>query len=143
MKRRESYPLKQSANPATQESTPNSQALVIDVLTHAAALARRGDLLQAEDLMKTLPDRDSSRIEVLDLLARICAQQGKIDQAQALWTKALQGDPSNMRFLSALKLCACLKKPRFEQFALRYLWVLLVVILWFLIATAIIVSTAL
>jgi Tfp pilus assembly protein PilF len=143
MKKPESYPLKQSANPATQESMSNSQAVVTDVLIRAGAIARRGDLLQAEDLLKTLPDRDSSRVEVIDLLARIYAQQGKIDQAQALWLKALQGDPSNTRFLSALKLCACLKKPRFEQFVLRYLWVLLVVILWFLVATAIIVSTVL
>ena len=143
MKKPKSYPLKQVANPATQERISNSQALVTDVLIHAGALARRGDLLQAEDLLKTLSDRDNSRIEVLDLLARIYAQQGRIDQAQALWIKALQGDPSNIHFLSALKLCACLKKPRFEQFVLRYLWVLLVVILWFLVATAIIVSTVL
>jgi len=143
MKEPELYPLKQSVNPATQERISNSQALVTDVLIHAGALARRGDLLQAEDLLKTLSDRDNSRIEVLDLLARIYAQQGKIDQAQALWIKALRGDPSNVHFLSALKLCACLKKPRFEQFVLRYLWVLLVVILWFLVATAIIVSTVL
>lgn len=143
MKEPESYPLKQVVKPTTQESISNPQALVTDILIHAEALARRGDLLQAEDLLKTLSDRDSSRIEVIDLLARIYAQQGKIDQAQALWLKALQGDPSNIHFLSALRLCACLKKSRSEQFILRYLWVLLVVILWFLVAMAVIVSTIL
>jgi Tfp pilus assembly protein PilF len=135
--------MKQTVNPSTQERISNPQALVTDILIRAGDLARRGELLQAEDLLKTLSDSDSSRVEVIDLLARIYAQQGKIDQAQALWLKALQGDPSNTHFLSALKLCACLKKPRFEQFVLRYLWVLLVVILWFLVATAIIVSTVL
>jgi len=143
MKKPESYRLKQSANPTTQESISNPQALATDILIRAGELARRGDLLQAEDLLRTLSDRDNSRPEVLDLLARIYAQQSRIDQAQALWIKALQGDPSNIHFLSALKLCACLKKSRFEQFILRYLWVLLVVILWFLVATAVIVSTIL
>ena len=143
MKKRDGHPMKQIVNPSTQERISNPQALVTDILIRTGDLARRGELLQAEDLLKTLSDSDSSRVEVIDLLARIYAQQGKIDQAQALWLKALQGDPSNTHFLSALKLCACLKKPRFEQFVLRYLWVLLVVILWFLVATAIIVSTVL
>jgi len=143
MKDPESYRLEQAAKPTAQESVSASQAMVTDILIHAGALARRGDLLKAEDLLKTLSDSDSSRIEVIDLLARIYAQQGKIDQAQALWLKALQRDPSNIHFLSALRLCACLKKSGFEQFVLRYLWILLVVVLWFLIATAVIVSTIL
>jgi len=143
MKEPESYPLKQGVKPVEQRSISNAQALVTDMLIRAADLARRGDLLQAEDLLRTLSDKDSSRVEVIDLLAKIHVQQGKIDQAQALWLKALRGDPSNIHFLSALKLCACLKKSRFEQFVLRYLWVLLVVVLWFLLATAIILSTVL
>jgi len=143
MKDPESYPLEQAAKPTAQESVSASQAMVTDILIHAGALARRGDLLQAEDLLRTLSDSDSSRIEAIDLLAKIYAQQGKIDQAQALWLKALQRDPYNIHFLSALRSCACLKKSRFEQFVLRYLWLLLVVILWFLIAMAVIVSTTL
>ena len=143
MKEPDSYPLKQVVRPTAQESVSNSQPLVTDILFHAGDLARRGDLLQAEDLLKTLSDRDGSRIEVLDLLAKIYAQQGKIDQAQTLWIKALQRDPSNTHFLSALRLCACLRKSRSEQFVLRYLWVLLVVVLWFLVAAVIILSTVL
>lgn len=143
MKDPESYPLEQAAKPTAQESVSASQAMVTDILIHAGALARRGDLLQAEDLLRTLSDSDSSRIEAIDLLAKIYTQQGKIDQAQALWLKALQRDPYNIHFLSALRSCACLKKSRFEQFVLRYLWLLLVVILWFLIAMAVIVSTTL
>ena len=143
MKEPDSYPLEQVVKPTAQESISNPQALVTDILIHAGALARRGDLLQAEDLLRTLSDRDNSRVEVIDLLAKIYTQQGKIDQAQALWLKALQRDPSNIHFLSALRLCACLKKSRFDQFVLRYLWILLVVVLWFLIGTVVIVSTIL
>jgi len=143
VKEPDSYPLEQVVKPTAQESISNPQALVTDILIHAGALARRGDLLQAEDLLRTLSDRDNSRVEVIDLLAKIYTQQGKIDQAQALWLKALQRDPSNIHFLSALRLCACLKKSRFDQFVLRYLWILLVVVLWFLIGTVVIVSTIL
>lgn len=143
MKEPDSYPLKQVVKPTAQESISNPQALVTDVLIHAGALARRGDLLQAEDLLRTLSDRDSSRVEVIDLLAKIYAQQGKIDQAQALWLKALQQDPSNIRFLSALRICAYYKRSRLEHFVLRYLWLLVAVVLWFLVAMAVIVSTTL
>jgi len=143
MQEPKSYPLEQAAKPTAQESISTPQAMVTDILIHAGALAQRGDLLQAEDLLKTLSESDSSRIEVIDLLAKIYAQQGKIDQAQALWLKALQRDPSNIHFLSALRLCACHKKSGFEQFVLRYLWLLLVVVLWFLTAMAVIVSTTL
>lgn len=143
MQEPESYLSEKRAKPAGQESVSTSQTMVTDILVRAGALARRGKLLEAENLLRPLADSDSARIEVIDLLAKVYARQGKIDQAQALWLKALQRDPSNTHFLSALRLCACLKKSRFDQFVLRYLWILLVVVLWFLIATAVIVSTIL
>jgi len=143
MQEPKSYPLEQAAKPTAQESISTPQAMVTDILIHAGALAQRGDLLQAEDLLKTLSESDSSRIEVIDLLAKIYAQQGKIDQAQALWLKALQRDPSNIHFLSALRICAYYKRSRLEQFVLRYLWLLIAVVLWFLVSIAIVISTTL
>jgi len=143
MKEPESYPLEQVTKPTARESISTPQATVTDILIHAGALARRGDLLQAEDLLRTLSDSDSSRIEVIDLLAKIYAQQGKIDQAQALWLEALQRDPSNIHFLSALRVCAYYKRSKLEHFVLRYLWLLVAVVLWFLVSMAVIVSTTL
>lgn len=143
MKDPESYPLEQVAKPTARESISTSQAIVTDILIHAGALARGGNLLEAESLLRTLSDSDISRIEVIDLLARIYAQQGKIDQAQALWLKALQRDPSNIHVLSALRTCAYYKRSRLEHFVLRYLWLLIAVVLWFLITMAVIVSTIL
>lgn len=143
MQEPEVSPKEQAGKSTATENISTQQAMVTDILIHAGALARRGDLLQAEDLLRTLSDRDISRVEVIDLLAKIYAQQGKIDQAQALWLKALQLDPSNIHFLSALRLCACLTKSRFNQFVSRYLWILLVVVLWFLIAMTVVVSTIL
>jgi tetratricopeptide (TPR) repeat protein len=139
----ESYLLEKRAKPHGQESIPAQQTMVTDILVRAGTLARRGNLLEAENLLRTLSDSDGARVEVVDLLAKVYAQQGKIDQAQAMWLKALQRYPSNTHFLSALRLCAFYRKSRFEQFVSRYLWVLLVVILWFLIAMAVILSTTL
>ena len=143
MQEPESHLSEERAMPAGQDTVSASQTMVTDILVRAGALARRGDLLEAENLLRTLSDSDSKRIEVIDLLARVYAQQGKIDQAQAMWLQALQRYPSNIHFLSALRLCACHKESRFQQFVLRYLWLLLVVVLWFLIATVVIVSTIL
>lgn len=143
IQRPESSPSKQPAKSAAQESISTPQAVVTDILIRAAALARRGDLLQAEDLLGTLSDSDSSRLEAIDLLAKVYAQQGNIDQAQALWLRALQRDPSNIRFLSALRSCAYYKRSRLEHFVLRHLWLLIAVVLWFLIAMAAIVGTTL
>ena len=143
MQEPESYVLEKRAKLAEQKNVSASQTMVTDILVRAGALARRGDLLEAENLLTALSDSDSTRVEVIDLLAKVYAQQGKIDQAQTMWLQALQRYPSNTHFLSALRLCACYKKSRFEQFVSRYLWLLLVVDLWFLIAMAVIVSKTL
>jgi len=129
--------------PVRQGTVSPPQAMTIDILVRAGALARRGNLDEAENLLKTLPESDSRRIEVIDLTAKVYAQQGKIDQAQAMWLQALQRYPSNVHFLSALRLCVYLKKPRFEQFVLRYLWLLITAVFWFLVVMALIIGTIL
>ena len=143
MQEPESHLSEERANPSGVEGVSSSQTIVTDILVRAGSLARRGNFPEAENLLSTLSDADSRRIEVLDLLAKVYAQQGKIDQAQSMWLQALQRYPSNTHFLSALRLCACYNKSRFEQFVSRYLWLLLIVVLWFLIAMAVILSTTL
>lgn len=143
MQRAESDPRSDVAKPHAEEGLAGQEAMVMDTLFRAGELARKGSLLQAQALLGALSGPDSSRIEVLDLLAKVYAQQGKIGQAQGLWLRALQRDPSNLRFLSALRSCACLRKPRSEQFVSRYLWVLIAVVVWFLLAMAMIVDATL
>ena len=135
--------LVQAAKPAAPEEASEGQVVVTDILNRAGMLARAGNLLQAERLLGTLSATDGSRIEVIGLLARVYAQQGKTDEAQALWLKALERDPSNTHILSALTLCAYHKKPRLEQFVWRYTWLLIAIVLWFLLAMAAMVSTTL
>ena len=143
MQEPESHLSEKRAGASGVESGSSSQTVATDILVRAGLLARRGNLREAENLLSTMSDADSRRIEVLDLVAKVYAQQGKIDQAQAMWLQALQRYPSNTHFLSALRLCASYKQSRFQQFVLRYLWLLLVVVLWFLVAMALILSTTL
>lgn len=130
----------QTSIAGVRDTPASSQQMVLDILKRAALLSRKGDLLQAEDLLKTLPDNDSSRMEVIDLLAKVYAQQGKIDEAQTLWLRALQQHPSNIHFLSALRMCALYKKPRSERFVLQNTWLLFAIALWYIITVVIIVG---
>jgi hypothetical protein len=61
-------------------------------VSRAAAIARRGDLDVAADLLTDLPDDDPA---VLDLLARIRAQQGRWPEADQHWARVLELDPAN------------------------------------------------
>jgi tetratricopeptide (TPR) repeat protein len=61
-------------------------------VSRAAAIARRGDLDAAAVLLTDLPDDDPA---VLDLLARIRAQQGRWPEADQHWARVLELDPAN------------------------------------------------
>lgn len=140
MQRPESYTSEQVSESSTRENISIPEPTVTNILTRAASLARKGDLLQAESLLVTLSDDDKVRPEAIDLLAKVYAQQGKIDQAQALWLKALQSDPSNIHLLSALRMCAYYTKSRSEHFILQHLWLLISIVLWFIVSMILIIS---
>ena len=90
----------------TQENGPNSRLLESVILARAAFLARKGELKQAENVLLPLVNKSKARIHAVDLLAKVYAQQGKIEEARALWLRALQEEPSNTHFLRALlQLC--------------------------------------
>ena len=89
-----------------QESPAYSQMLESVLLARAALLSREGKLQEAELIVLPLANKANSRIDALDLLAKVYAQQGKIEEAQTLWLRALQREPSNKHFLRALLCCA-------------------------------------
>jgi tetratricopeptide (TPR) repeat protein len=76
------------------------------MLDRVAILARRGDLKQAEEILTPIAEDADAPTYVLDLLAKIYAQQRKIKEAQNLWLRALNIEPSNRHFLRALLRCA-------------------------------------
>lgn len=75
-------------------------------LALAAALARKGRLTEAEELLAPLASGPSVGTDTLDLLARVYAQQRKIPDAREVWLRALQIEPANKHFLRALLRCA-------------------------------------
>ena len=108
---------KLSPESSTQKGSPELQLLEAIIFARATLLARKGNLAQAEAMLIPLTNKSDSRIEVLDLLGKVYAQQGEIEQAQATWLKALQREPSNLHFLGALRLCAYHKNSRFKRLA--------------------------
>jgi len=92
---------------------------LVDSVTFAlaASLARSGELKQAEALIFPLTRKTEPEAEPLDLLAKIYAQQGRIDEAQALWLIALERKPSDIHILKALQTCADIKHKGDSSFA--------------------------
>jgi predicted Zn-dependent protease len=81
-------------------------------LAWAAVLARKGKLIQAENLLLPIASQPQAGTSVMDLLAKVYIQQKKIEKAQALWLKALQLEPNNTHFLRALLGIAKMNKQR-------------------------------
>lgn len=95
------------------------------VLSRAADLARFGRYSQAESLIMDIIQEDDPDIKpsVLDLLARIRAQQGRISEAESLWLKASKLAPSNEAYRDALERIADMQK---RPVWLATLWTLFV-----------------
>lgn len=129
----DSYSSKQAPESSAQDGSTSSQQMVLDKLKNAALLARKGNHVEAENLLEPLCNSANLGIELIDLLAKIYAQQGKIEQAQVLWLKALERDPYNLHILAALRMCAYYRRPTSEHFMLKYSWLLIANVLWFII----------
>ncbi len=84
----------------------NSQLSEVTAVIRATLLAREGDLAGAGALLLPLLNTPNIRTDVLDLTAKVFAQQGKMEQAQAMWGQALQHEPNNPHFQRAYQLCA-------------------------------------
>jgi hypothetical protein len=82
------------------------------LLDRTVVLAREGRLAQAEALLRPAVESGCAGAAAADLLAKVCAQQGKTKEAGGFWKLALAGDPDNPLYLSALKKCGSIKKRR-------------------------------
>jgi len=79
------------------------------MLSKAASLARKGKYAAAESLLKQLIGSKNESPDAMDLLARICAQQGRFSEAEAFWRRALEVEPNNETYLAGLKRIAQLR----------------------------------
>lgn len=110
---------------------PNSKDELVEVLKKASRLARDGEVSQAQAILIPVVEK-SQKFETLNLLAKIYAQQGNLDDAQDLWIKALQLNPSNLHVLKALKSCAISKQSGIQQLVFRYSGFFVAFCVWWL-----------
>jgi predicted Zn-dependent protease len=103
-------PSKKDAREPDRDNIADSQMEETVALTWAATLARKGKLPQAEALLRPFANKAQATPDVLDMLAKIYAQQMKIEEARNLWLRAVQLDPDNTHFYRALIRCADLLK---------------------------------
>ena len=96
-------------------------------VAEAVGLARQGRHSEAEALLGALDDSDRHSPAVLDLLARIRAQQQHTDEAEALWKEALAIDPGNPSYQAALDRLALIRANP-VRFPFLWFWVSLAVL---------------
>lgn len=75
---------------------------VRQTLDAAARVARRGHLHEAETMIAPLPLTGPLGPATLDLKARICAQQGRLVEAQLCWMEAVRQSPGNESYRQCL-----------------------------------------
>ena len=70
----------------------------VEALVIAQDFVREGDLLQAEEVLRSRKDS----VVHLDMLARVMLQQGNVEAARDAWKTILQKDPQNLAAQEAL-----------------------------------------
>ena len=87
-------------------------------ISQAAEFARAGAFARAEDLLRPLVSLPGTVVDALDLQARICAQQGRVVEAERAWMTVLERDPANAQARAGLR--------RLRRSARRSPWISLV-----------------
>lgn len=92
----------------TSSVTKESVLSLLDQLklARAAELARAGHYAEAEEVLSAGRDETRHGAASLDLLARMRAQQGRLEEAEKLWTRASLLDPANPAYGLALRRAA-------------------------------------
>jgi len=84
---------------------------VCRALDAAARVARGGHLPEAETMIASLPLTGPLGPATLDLKARICAQQGRLAEAQFCWMEAVRQSPGNESYRQCLQYVTCTLRP--------------------------------
>ena len=82
-----------------------------DVLVNAASLARLGLYEEAEIALTSVPTLGPLAPQILDLAARVYAQQGRLLDAERCWVEAVRLLPTNTRFHAGLACVAGHARP--------------------------------
>lgn len=94
----------------------------------AIELAQCGDLSSAENLLRKLIQQDPAE-ENYDLLARILAQQGRLDEAKEIWDRILLQNPNHYNARAAVNVIDSRKRKQGNKLQLTpYIWWLVSII---------------
>lgn len=80
------------------------------VLSRAAGAARAGRYRDASALLDSFPAGEDASARVIDLRARILAQQGRLAEAGQLWQQAVALDPGEAAYRDALSRIARIER---------------------------------
>jgi hypothetical protein len=94
-------------------------------VNQAAELAREGAYDRAESLLRPAVERADAPVAALDLQARVCAQQGRLGEAERWWQKVLEKEPTNAAAQAGLTCANALQR---RPVWLQTLWPLLVAV---------------
>ncbi|HSL81269.1 MAG TPA: tetratricopeptide repeat protein, partial [Thermoanaerobaculia bacterium] len=86
--------------------------VVAAVVAGAAELARKGRYAEAEGFLRERLAAGKTEPAVLDLLARIAAQRGRLREAEEQWQRAASLDPGNESYRAGLRRLARLQRRR-------------------------------
>ena len=85
-------------------ATAHIKAVLNDLrLSRAALLARTRTFETAEVLISGVQNDEPDRTDALDLLARVRAQRGRVEDAKVLWQQVLAVDPTNRSARDAMQ----------------------------------------
>jgi len=76
--------LSREESTSVDQKDSSEQNTILDAIKRASTFARNGNLEQATQILEPLYKNNNAQKEVIDLLAKVYAQQGKIEKAQAL-----------------------------------------------------------
>lgn len=85
----------------------------------AAECARRGSADRADSLLRPLLERTDPPVSALDLQARLCAQQGRLAEAERWWLKVLEKEPNHAAAQAGLARLRALQR---QPVWLQWLW---------------------
>ena len=91
-------------------------------LADATALARAGNYMDAESHLMGIMRGEKTHPQVLDLLARIKAQQGRLREAEDYWRQALKHDPMNEACITGLRHIAGMQQPGWNASWKKLFW---------------------
>lgn len=118
------------------------QLLEVLVGAQAAEWARQGQWQHAEAFLRPLAYQPKASPFVLDLLAKVLAQQGRLDEAKALWHRASITQPDNEAFRRAIARCEQFK-PLWTRLTVRQIISMAIIGAWFMLTIGLVLNNRL